>query len=245
MRSLGTALFVCVSAAAAQGVVAPVAPPPAQSAPVNVLPLVTGAPGPGTAAFPEECAWHVIEAPSTIPSAGGAVTIRHTIPSGRGCHKPSVGVSGVWLQHVEGSPGVLRFTAVPNDDAESRRAVLVIGSSSLVIVQAGLPVVQAASAPGRLVFGVDRKGRIDTRRLRVWQETAGGDSGTLTLSSTVPWIKLGKQETRKGVVRAEVSIDASTLPPDAYLEAAILATSSQPGRAPLRIPVLVERGQLR
>lgn len=246
MPSLAAALFVYISAAAAQTTVVPAAPPSPQPSSVNVLPLVTGTPGPGSATIEEACEPRILEAPSSVPAAGGAVEIRYAISSARGCEKPPVAASGFWLQPAEGSPGVLRFTAAPNDEAEPRRANVVFGSWSTLIIQAGLPVVQAASAPGRLVFGVDRGGRIKTQTLRVWMEHDDGSQGTLALSSSAPWLKLGKQQTRKGgAIQTQVSIDASVLPPVGRVEAAILATSSQPGRAAMRIPVVVERGELR
>ncbi|HYO80476.1 MAG TPA: hypothetical protein VES20_03675 [Bryobacteraceae bacterium] len=227
-------------------------PPQAIGAPSGASATETGlqsnpsGASPGTAASGslsgDPCRSAVLWAQTSPPANGGPVEVQ-IAPLPASCPAPALGVTGAWLVPiVSPGPGRYRFSAAPNTGAEARSATLVLGEQVLRVTQGGLPTVRAAVAPSRLMFGMQADGRIEAQRIRVWAE---GATDGLNVSATAPWVRISKATMRKGVLSAEVSVDTTALPAGARHDAELLIVSGQPDRAPLRVPVIAERGRLR
>jgi hypothetical protein len=138
---------------------------------------------------------------------------------------------------------MLRFSAAPNLTADARTANIVIDNQRFRVEQAGLPRAPVAVAPARLVFGLWGDKTTGPRSIALWTDKQGLD---LKVSSTAKWLKAAQLREKKGGGHTvEVSVDPAALPAGQRHEAALLISASGTDTAPLAVPVIVERANVR
>ncbi len=105
-----------------------------------------------------------------LPPTGGEFAIS-TVRKPANC-PTSIALSVPWLTTVD--PSELRFEAEPNNTGATRDALILIGGQSFLVRQSPPAQVGLAAAPGRLVFGINRKGATDIKILTAWTEQPAG-----------------------------------------------------------------------
>ena len=167
-----------------------------------------------------------------LPPVGGEFSIP-AVATPATC-RPKLQFESTWLRVLD--PVAFRLVADPNTTAVARDVVVAIGQASFFVRQEPPAQPGLAAAPGRLVFGVDRKGKTDTKSIAAWTEYG---SGSITARAGNPWLSVKPLKRKKDRQAYEVTVqrDAKLGPGrhDSYIELA------PEGSGPtLRIPVVVE-----
>jgi hypothetical protein len=114
--------------------------------------------------------------------------------------------------------------------------LIAIGDATYFVRQEPPAQPGLAAVPGRLVFGMDRRGKTDTKRVSGWTEYG---SGAITARAADPWLSIKPIPGKKARQTYDVTVrpDAALGPGrhDTYIE--LVPEGSAP---PLRIPVVVE-----
>jgi hypothetical protein len=147
----------------------------------------------------------------------------------------SVAFAAPWLKMTDQSQ--LRFVVEPNTTAAVREALILIGGRAFLLRQMPPPQPGLAAAPSRLVFGVNKEGRTDTKVLTAWSERT---SGTFVVRAAHPWLQVTPGKAKKERQVYEVTVrSGSGLPPgrhDSQIELVVEGTAKRS----LIIPVVVE-----
>jgi hypothetical protein len=147
---------------------------------------------------------------------------------------PPISFSSTWI-HIVDSTG-FRFVADPNTSTTARDAMISIGAGNFFIRQEPPAQPGLAAAPGRLVFGLDKRGKTDTKRITGWTEYG---TGVIAAHPGHPWLSVTSRPGKNKQQTYEVTVrDGSKLGPgrhDSYID--LVPEGSAPG---LRIPVVVE-----
>jgi hypothetical protein len=211
----------------------PTAAPGGGSAPVNRISPADVSRSP--AAVPKRivCEAQLGLARTDLPSSGGEFTISIALrpPSCR----PPVAFAASWI-HLVDAPS-FRFAAEPNTSNSVREVMISIGDSGFFVRQQPPAQPGLAAVPSRLVFGIDKRGKTDTKQITGWTEYG---SGMIQARAGHPWLSVtprrsGKDK-RQGydvTVRREAALGPGRH--DSYID--LVPEGSAPA---LRIPVVVE-----
>jgi hypothetical protein len=209
---------------------------PAQGAPAAPAPGPAPSPSPSTPVSvqkPQTCQVTLRLARTELPSAGGEFTVS-AVRDPANC-PASIAVSAPWLATLD--PSELSFVAEPNATGSSRDTLIVIGGRQFYVRQSAPPQVGLAAVPGRLVFGINRKGESDTKTLTAWTEQP---SGSFVAKPQHPWLVITPKRGKEHRQSYDISVrpDAG-LPPGRHDTQIELSTAGAPERT-LTIPVVVE-----
>jgi hypothetical protein len=132
--------------------------------------------------------------------------------------------------------GEFRFVAEPNTSTAARDATISIGGSNFFIRQEPPAQPGLAAAPSHLVFGLDKRGKADTKRITGWTEYG---AGVIQARAGHPWLSVTPRKGKNKRQIYEVTVQSgSGLGPgrhDSYID--LVPEGSGPA---LRIPVVVE-----
>jgi hypothetical protein len=168
-----------------------------------------------------------------LPPAGGEFTVP-ALREPADC-PASIAVSAPWL--ATSDPSELSFVAEPNGTANSRDTLIVVGGRQFYVRQSAAAQAGLAVVPGRLVFGINRKGETDTKTLTAWTEQP---SGNFVVKPQHPWLVITpkREKDHRQIYEVTVRRDAA-LPPGRHDSQIELSTAGAPQRT-LTIPVVVE-----
>jgi hypothetical protein len=182
---------------------------------------------------PQPCQLTLRLARTELPPAGGEFAVS-AVRDPANCPAP-IAVSAPWLATV--NPSELSFVAEPNATGSSRDTLIVIGGRQFYIRQSAAPQVGLAAVPGRLVFGIDQKGKTETKTLTAWAEQT---PGSFVAKPQHPWLVITPKRGKEHRQSYEITVrpDAA-LPPGRHDTQIELSTADAPQRI-LTIPVVVE-----
>jgi hypothetical protein len=168
-----------------------------------------------------------------IPPVGG----EFTVPAVRqpvNC-PASIAISAPWLATTDASG--LQFTAEPNNTGATRDTLIVIGGRSFFVRQSPPAQLGLAAAPGRLVFGINRKGEADTKILTAWTEQP---SGSFVAKPQHSWLVVTPTSSKEHRQTFNVTVKAGAgLPPGRHDTQIEISAAGAPERS-ITIPVVVE-----
>jgi hypothetical protein len=201
------------------------APPSSQVTPI----AVTRTPA---APRPIPCEVRLGLARTDLPYSGGEFSIPAFVTPST-C-RPKVVFEPSWIRVLD--PAAFLMTADPNTSNVARDAIVMIGDTSFFIRQEPPAQPGLAAAPGRLVFGIDKEGRTDTKALSAWTEYG---TGAMTARAGEQWLTVKPRRGKDNRQAYDVTVQREAkLGPgrhDTYIE--LIPEGSGP---PLRIPVVVE-----
>jgi len=168
-----------------------------------------------------------------LPSSGGEFTI--TVGLRPAACRPPVAFAAPWIHLVDAS--AFRFAAEPNTSNSIREVMISIGDSSFFVRQQPPAQPGLAAVPSHLVFGIDKRGRTDTKKITGWTEYG---SGVIQARAGHPWITItprGSAKDKRQGYDVTIRRDARLGPGrhDSYID--LVPEGSAPA---LRIPVVVE-----
>jgi len=168
-----------------------------------------------------------------LPPGGGEFTVS-TIRKPANC-PASIAVSVPWLTTAD--PSELRFEAEPNNTGATRDALILIGGVSFLVRQSPPAKLGLAAAPGRLVFGIDRKGLTDTKTITAWTEQ---NAGSFVAKPQHSWLVVTPKRNKEHRQTYEVTIQpGAALPPGRHDTQIEISAAGAPERS-IVIPVVVE-----
>ena len=147
---------------------------------------------------------------------------------------PAIRTDFAWIQVMDAAG--FRFAAEPNMSSGARSAIITIGEASFFVHQEPPAQQGLAAAPGRLVFGMDKRGKTQTKRITGWSEKGFGG---ITAYARDPWLSVTPRRGKDNRQAYDVTVrPGAGLGPGRYDSSIELKPS---GDAPsLRIPVVVE-----
>jgi len=168
-----------------------------------------------------------------LPPTGGEFAIS-TVRKPANC-PTSIALSVPWLTTVD--PSELRFEAEPNNTGATRDALILIGGQSFLVRQSPPAQVGLAAAPGRLVFGINRKGATDIKILTAWTEQP---AGSFIAKPQHPWLVVTPKRHKEHRQVYEVTVKpGADLPPGRHDSEIEISAEGAPDRS-IVIPVVVE-----
>jgi hypothetical protein len=151
-----------------------------------------------------------------------------------GC-RPPVLFSSTWIRLIDAAE--FRFLAEPNTSTTTRDAIIAIGETSFFVRQGPPAQPGLAAAPGSLVFGLDKRGKTDTKRITAWTEYG---SHTFTARAGHPWLSVTPRRSKDERQVYDVTVrQKAGLGPGRY-DTFVELTPGGSTTASLRIPVVVE-----
>lgn len=181
---------------------------------------------------PITCTARLELARTNLPPNGGEFTVPAVVTPA-GC-APAVALASPWVRTVDAA--TFRFQADANTSNLVRDTLISVGETSFFVRQEPPAQPGLAAAPSRLTFGLDKKGKTDSKRITAWTENG---AGKFAARPGHPWLTLKPRRNKDQRQTYEVSVQRNAgLGPGRYDTFVELRPSGSTNA--IRIPVVVE-----